>query len=109
MTVVMVEDLDPASADAGVPAHYGDPMREQRVLEEGLAVVDLSHRSVLTVSARLRHIAAEGAMVLVATHDLDLADGLVTRVALMREGRLLSDEPAPAGIRARYREVVGGL
>jgi folate-binding protein YgfZ len=37
-------------ADAGVAAHYGDPMREQRLLEEGLAVVDLSHRSVLTVT-----------------------------------------------------------
>lgn len=36
--------------DAGVAAHYGDPMREQRLLEEGLAVVDLSHRPVLTVT-----------------------------------------------------------
>ncbi|HET7476940.1 MAG TPA: folate-binding protein [Dermatophilaceae bacterium] len=36
--------------DAGVPAHYGDPMREQRLLVEGLAAVDLSHRGVLTVS-----------------------------------------------------------
>ncbi len=36
--------------DAGVGAHYGDPMREQRLLEEGLAVVDLSHRPVLTVT-----------------------------------------------------------
>jgi hypothetical protein len=35
---------------AGVAIHYGDPMREERILEEGLAVVDLSHRSVLTVS-----------------------------------------------------------
>jgi folate-binding protein YgfZ len=35
--------------DAGVAAHYGDPLREQRLLEEGLAVVDLSHRGVLTV------------------------------------------------------------
>ncbi|MDC5697301.1 folate-binding protein [Intrasporangium calvum] len=35
---------------AGVAIHYGDPMREQRILEEGLAVVDLSHRSVLTVT-----------------------------------------------------------
>jgi hypothetical protein len=31
--------------DAGVAAHYGDPMREQRLLEEGLAVVDLSNRA----------------------------------------------------------------
>jgi folate-binding protein YgfZ len=37
-------------ADAGVAAHYGDPMREQRLLSEGLAVVDLSHRGVVTVT-----------------------------------------------------------
>jgi folate-binding protein YgfZ len=37
-------------ADAGVAAHYGDPLREQRLLGEGLAVVDLSHRGVVTVS-----------------------------------------------------------
>lgn len=36
--------------DAGVAAHYGDPMREQRLLEQGLAVVDLSHRGVVTVT-----------------------------------------------------------
>lgn len=37
-------------ADAGVAAHYGDPAREQRLLSEGLAAVDLSHRDVVTVS-----------------------------------------------------------
>ena len=37
-------------AEAGVALHYGDPMREQRLLEEGLAVVDLSHRDVVTVT-----------------------------------------------------------
>lgn len=36
--------------DAGVAAHYGDPLREQRLLVEGLAVVDLSHRGVVTVT-----------------------------------------------------------
>jgi folate-binding protein YgfZ len=36
--------------DAGVAWHYGDPTREQRLLEEGLAVVDLSHRVVVTVT-----------------------------------------------------------
>lgn len=36
--------------DAPVAAHYGDPMREQRLLVEQLAVVDLSHRPVLTVT-----------------------------------------------------------
>ena len=36
--------------DAGVAAHYGDPYREQRRLEQGLATVDLSHRPVVRVS-----------------------------------------------------------
>jgi tRNA-modifying protein YgfZ len=36
--------------DVGVPWHYGDPMREQRLLEAGEGVVDLSHRGVITVS-----------------------------------------------------------
>jgi len=36
--------------DAGVPAHYGNPLVEQRRLEAGRAVVDLSNRGVVTVS-----------------------------------------------------------
>lgn len=36
--------------DAGVAAHYGDPIREQKLLVEGLGCVDLSHRGVLTVT-----------------------------------------------------------
>lgn len=36
--------------DHGIAAHYGDPMREQRLLSDGLAVADLGNRGVLTVS-----------------------------------------------------------
>jgi folate-binding protein YgfZ len=36
--------------DAGVAAHYGDPLREQRRLSEGEGFVDLSHRAVITVT-----------------------------------------------------------
>jgi len=67
----------------------------------------LDDGSVGAACDRLRQLAAAGAIVIVATHDLDLADGLVTRVALLRDGRLLSDEPAVTGLRARYRSVVG--
>lgn len=42
--------VDGDGVDAGVAAHYGDPLREQRLLAEGLAVVDLSHRGVVTVT-----------------------------------------------------------
>jgi ABC-type multidrug transport system ATPase subunit len=68
----------------------------------------LDDRAVGAVSERLRRLAADGAIVFLATHDLDLADGLVTRVVLLRDGRLLTDEAAPAGLRLRYRSVVGG-
>jgi len=94
-------------------------MRQRLALERALlhrprlALFDepftgLDDSAVRTVSDRLRELAAAGSIVVVATHDLDLADGLVTRVALVKSGRLLSDEGAAPGLRARYRSVVGG-
>jgi folate-binding protein YgfZ len=40
----------PEALDAGVAAHYGDPLREQRQLANGLGLVDLSHRGVVRIS-----------------------------------------------------------
>jgi folate-binding protein YgfZ len=39
-----------SGVDAGVPWHFGDPLREQRGLEQGEGVVDLSHRGVVTIT-----------------------------------------------------------
>lgn len=36
--------------DQGTASHYGDPFKEQRALARGAAVVDLSHRGVVTVT-----------------------------------------------------------
>jgi folate-binding protein YgfZ len=36
--------------DAGVAAHYGDPMREQRAIEESAGFVDRSNRGVLKIT-----------------------------------------------------------
>jgi tRNA-modifying protein YgfZ len=47
--MIMIEDLTPESADAGVPAHYGDPMREQRTLDTAVGLVDRSNRDVIAV------------------------------------------------------------
>jgi tRNA-modifying protein YgfZ len=49
MTAVAIAALDPASADAAAVAHYGDPVREQRLLADAAGVVDRSHRTVLRV------------------------------------------------------------
>jgi len=36
--------------DKGAVWHYGDPMREQRHLEQATALVDLSHRDIITIT-----------------------------------------------------------
>ncbi|TDC38931.1 glycine cleavage T C-terminal barrel domain-containing protein [Micromonospora sp. KC213] len=57
---VAVEAIDETSRDQpdpahraagirGVAAHYGDPMREQRTLENAVGLVDRSHRGVVAV------------------------------------------------------------
>jgi ABC-type multidrug transport system ATPase subunit len=68
----------------------------------------LDDRAVRIVAERLRALASDGAIVLLATHDLDLVEGLITRMAIVRNGRLLADVPASGGIRAHYRTVVEG-
>jgi heme ABC exporter ATP-binding subunit CcmA len=98
-------------------AGFSRGMRQRLALERALlhrprlVLLDepftgLDDQAVRVVANRLRQLASDGAIVLIATHDLDLADGLVTRVALMREGRLVSDEQATTGLRARYRSLV---
>jgi heme exporter protein A len=99
-------------------ASFSRGMRQRVALERALlhcpklVLLDepftgLDERAVALVADRVRRLAADGCVVFLATHDLDLADGLVTRVALVRGGRLVVDEPAGAGLRARYRELVG--
>jgi folate-binding protein YgfZ len=48
-TAIDIAALDPASRDAGAVAHYGDPVREQRLLEDAVGLVDRSHRTVIAV------------------------------------------------------------
>ncbi len=113
-------------SNAGLADRADDPvsgfsrgMRQRLALERALlhgprlVLMDepftgLDERAAGAAADRLRRVAAEGAIVVVATHDLDLAEGLVTRVVLVRDGRIVADEPAAPGLRARYRSVVGG-
>jgi ABC-type multidrug transport system ATPase subunit len=117
--------VDTALSNAGlsdradeVVSAFSRGMRQRLALERALlhgprlVLMDepftgLDDAAVAAVRSRLQAIAAAGAIVVVTTHDLDLADGLVTRVAIAHAGRLVADEPAASGLRARYRSLVG--
>ena len=118
------DTVDRALAAAGLTDRADDPvsgfsrgMRQRLALERALlheprlVLMDepftgLDDAAAQLVTDRLRRLASTGAIVVMATHDLDLADGLVNRVAIVRGGRLLEDEPAAQGLRARYRALV---
>ncbi|MDG4822564.1 folate-binding protein [Asanoa sp. WMMD1127] len=51
---VAVEAIDEESPDGGVAAHYGDPTREQRLLEGDVGLVDRSNRGVIAVPGEER-------------------------------------------------------
>jgi heme exporter protein A len=123
--------IDPASVvahaleAAGLSERGGDEvsgfsrgMRQRLALERALLhrpriilldepFTGLDDRAVTLVAERLRRLAAGGALIVLATHDLDLADGLVSRVAIVRDGRLIVDEPGGSSLRERYRSRVG--
>ena len=55
---------------------------------------------------RLRALAGRGCLVLLATHDFNLAEGVLDRAAIMRDGRIA----ALAGVsdwRTAYRDTIG--
>ncbi|UFU05920.1 CAF17-like 4Fe-4S cluster assembly/insertion protein YgfZ [Ruania halotolerans] len=66
--------------DEGVAAHYGHPVAEQRALERGIGVVDLSHLGVVTVSGpdRLSWLNTLSSQVLT-----ELAPGASTELLLL--------------------------
>jgi folate-binding protein YgfZ len=75
-----------SGVDAGVPWHYGDPMREQRQFEVGRAAVDLSHRGVLSLTGpdRLGWLHS-----LTTQHLSDLQPGVgVTTLVLSPQGHV---------------------
>ena len=82
-------------------------LHEPRLVLMDEPFTGLDDAAAQLITDRLRRLASAGAIVVMATHDLDLADGLVNRVAIVRGGRLLQDEPAGQGLRARYRTLVG--
>jgi hypothetical protein len=66
--------------DAGVPAHHGDPLREQRELATAAGVVDRSNRDVLVVPGEDR---LSWLHTICSQHVSELADGQSTEALVL--------------------------
>jgi ABC-2 type transport system ATP-binding protein len=96
---------------------YSRGMRQRLALERALindprlVLLDEPFTGLDGISAellreRLRALAARGCLVLFATHDFELAEGVLDRAAIMRDGRLVATA-AVTEWRAVYRDAVG--
>ena len=92
-------------------------MRQRLALERALlhrpqlALLDepftgLDDESAQLLGARLKSLKSSGAIVVVATHDFDTADGLLDRIVCLREGRVREIERGAGSLRERYREAM---
>ena len=57
--------------------------------------------------SRLKTLRDSGAIVILATHDLDLAEGLLDHALFLRDGRIVEAMTAPDALRSTYRSVIG--
>jgi ABC-type multidrug transport system ATPase subunit len=67
----------------------------------------LDDASAAALVARLRGLRDEGAIVVLATHDLDLAEGLLDSALFLRDGRMVEAVARPDALRSTYRSIMG--
>jgi heme exporter protein A len=106
-----------ASRAADVVSGFSRGMRQRLALERSLIhdprlllldepFTGLDDASVAALVARLKERRAAGRIIVVVTHDLDVAEALLDRVAVLREGRLVALDDAHGRIREHYRSHV---
>jgi ABC-2 type transport system ATP-binding protein len=66
----------------------------------------LDDASAAALVGRLRRLRERGALIVLATHDLDLAEGLLDRAVFLRDGRMAETVEKPEGLRSVYRRVM---
>jgi heme ABC exporter ATP-binding subunit CcmA len=64
----------------------------------------LDDASSAALVRRLEELRGRGCIVLVATHDLEIVEGIITRALMLREGRLLPVAAGAGSLRARFRQ-----
>jgi heme exporter protein A len=63
----------------------------------------LDQTSTAALVARLHERQAAGCIIVIATHDLDVADGLLSRAIYMKNGRIVGTDVETRGLSERYR------
>ena len=66
----------------------------------------LDDASAEALGGRLRSLRETGAIVVLATHDLDLAEGLFDRAVFLRDGRMVDVVDRPEALRSTYRDIM---
>jgi ABC-type multidrug transport system ATPase subunit len=113
-----------ALTQAGLADRANDPvgsfsrgMRQRVALERALiheprlALLDepftgLDDSSAAALVRRLGLLRESGAIVILATHDLEIAEGLLDEAVFLRDGRIASTVSRPQGLRSTYRDVM---
>ena len=93
---------------------YSRGMRQKLALERTLLhdprlilldepFTGLDEMAPVALTDRLLDLKKSGCMVLVATHDLDIAEGFVDRSVMLRNGKMVELEGESGSLRDRYR------
>ena len=66
----------------------------------------LDQTSTAALVDRLKERQRAGRMIVLATHDLDVADGLLTRAIYLKNGRVVGSDTDTTGLADRYRKAM---
>ncbi len=83
-------------------------LHEPRLLLLDEPFTGLDQASTRALVERLRDVQRAGTMTVLATHDLDTVDGVLTHECILRQGRLLEIDAAGRTLRDRYLATVHG-
>ena len=66
----------------------------------------LDQASTAALVGRLRDRQRAGCLIVLATHDLDVADGLLSRAIYLKDGRMVGSDTGSDGLLDRYRRAI---